>query len=83
MSGQLAGMTFFVTDVGLVRLKPETVAAMNAAFPGWGDPRSMRRRTKAEKQARQQAERGEKLFNQAVTAISALAWEAGQSLVEV
>ena len=63
-----------VTDYGAVRVSPSTTAAMNAQFPGWdgwgrGDL--------------QRAALGQKLLLEAATAVGALAWEAGQELVEI
>lgn len=72
------GRCAYVTDYGVVTVSPSTRAAMDATYPGWSDMKLPRR-----KADRERAQRGARLLEQAVIAIAALSFEAGQELVSV
>jgi hypothetical protein len=55
---------------------------MDASFPGWRDP-PVKGRTKAIRNYNAKARQGRDLFDNAVKAIAALAWFAGQDLESI
>jgi hypothetical protein len=63
---------YFVNQYFSIRISADTVAALDAQFPGWDSPPKGRRGARARQ--------GAKLFENAVNAISELAWHAGQEI---
>ena len=75
-------MNIIVTDFGCVQVSASTLAAMDAQFPGWREPR-VRGRTRAIRHYNARADDGQRLLENAAFAIAALAFYARQDLVEI